>query len=155
MCLSFSGHRRISAQEQIILEQRLTCAIEHYYMLGKRVFLAGGAIGFDTIAAETVLYLRTVHPDMILLLALPCQQHFSRWSQADQAKYQNIKNSADRIVYVSEEYFPGCMQKRNQYLIDHSDTCICYLNYCRGGTWNTVSYAYDLGRTIINLATER
>ena len=53
---------------------------------------------------------------------------------------------------ISEEYYPGCMQKRNLFLVDHADVCICYLRQCRGGTWNTVSSAYDRGLKIDNLA---
>ena len=66
--------------------------------------------------------------------------------------YDHLLKSADEVRMISEEYYPGCMQKRNLFLVDHADVCICYLRQCRGGTWNTVSSAYDRGLKIDNLA---
>ncbi len=91
---------------------------------------------------------------MKLIMVLPCRSQSARWQAAEQRTYQEILRSADQILWISEEYFAGCMQKRNRFLVDHADTCLCYLTHCRGGTWNTVSYAYDQHRTIHNLALE-
>jgi len=126
--------------------------LESFFQQGKRVFLSGGALGFDTLAAREVLKLREKHPEVRLMMALPCRSQSSRWSAADQRIYRDILAAADEVRYISEEYFPGCMQKRNRFLIDRADTCLCFLTHCRGGTWNTVSYAYDRQRTIRNLA---
>ena len=78
----------------------------------------------------------------------------SRWNASEQKAYREMLSSADQVLYISDTYFPGCMQKRNRFLVDHADSCLCYMLYCRGGTWNTVSYAYDMNRRIRNLAVE-
>ena len=135
-----------------MLIPRMDQALEKYYAEGKRCFLSGGALGFDTLAAQAVLRLRERHEDVSLVIAIPCRSQASRWSALDQQVYRELLSQADRAIYVSEEYYPGCMQKRNRYLVDHADTCLCYLRTCRGGTWNTVSYAYDQGLRIHNLA---
>ena len=119
---------------------------------GKRIFLSGGALGFDTVAAREVIRLRERYPFVRLILAIPCDSQSSRWSSADQRIYRDLLSAADSVRMISHEYFPGCMQKRNRFLVDHADTCLCYMIHCRGGTWNTVSYAYDQHRTILNLA---
>ena len=62
--------------------------------------------------------------------------------------------SADDVLYISDAYYEGCMQKRNRYLVDHASLCVCYLKNCRGGTWYTVSYAYDQQVRILNLLRE-
>ncbi len=121
-------------------------------MEGKRCFLSGGALGFDTLAAYAVLQKKKEYPDICLVLAMPCISQADRWAAEDRAVYSFLKNSADYCFYISESYFPGCMQKRNRFLVENADTCLCYMTRCRGGTWNTVSYAYDLRREIINLA---
>ena len=118
------------------------------------MFFSGGALGFDTLAALAVLELRRRHPDVSLVMVLPCQSQSSRWGAGAQQEYRRILKASDRVLYVSEEYFPGCMQKRNRFMVDHSDTCCCYLTSCRGGTWNTVSYAYDQHLSIHNLASD-
>ena len=102
-----------------------------------------------------MLNLKRRHAEVRLIIAVPCPDQASRWSAGDQRVYRELLNSADQVLYISADYFPGCMQKRNRFLVEHADTCICYLTHCRGGTWNTVSYAYDLGLKIVNLAAER
>ena len=153
-CLSFTGHRHLTAQDVERLDALLPQVLEEYYQQGKRVFLSGGALGFDTLAAQAVLALRKKHPAVQLIMVLPCHSQASRWSPADRRIYQDILADADRVIYVSEDYFPGCMQKRNRFLVQHANVCLCFLLRCRGGTWTTVSYAYDLRRIIRNLAME-
>ena len=154
-CVAFTGHRHLSQEDLSKIQTHLPPLLEKCYAQGKRAFLSGGALGFDTVAAGAVLQLRKAHPDVSLILTIPCRSQASRWSAGDQAVYAQMLEMADQTIYVSEDYFPGCMQKRNQFLIQHADTCICYLRQCRGGTWYTVSYAYDLHRTILNLALEK
>ena len=48
----FSGHRKIPSDRTDNLCEKLDAAIEQLIKNGKSVFMAGGAIGFDTIAAE-------------------------------------------------------------------------------------------------------
>ena len=154
-CLCFTGHRRLNRPEQRLILEQLPVQLRISYDQGIRVFLAGGALGFDTLASECVLDFRKTHPDCRLIMALPCISQSERWLPADIRRYDHLKAEADEVILVSEAYFPGCMQKRNRFLVDHAQTCICYMTHCRGGTWNTVSYAYDMKRTIINLAAWR
>ena len=59
--------------------------------------------------------------------------------------------AADKIVYTSENYYNGCMHKRNRHLVDNSSLCIAYLTKESGGTAYTVNYARQNGLTIINV----
>ena len=121
---------------------------------GKQVFLSGGALGFDTLAAQAVLRLRKNNPEAKLVFILPCHSQHLHWNEQDKKIYQSLLKQADQVFYISKDYFNGCMQKRNRFLVDHADVCCCYLKSCRGGTWYTVSYAYDHGLNIRNLAME-
>jgi uncharacterized phage-like protein YoqJ len=46
-------------------------AIRYCYKNGARFFYAGGAVGFDTIAAEAVLSLKAELPDIVLIIVVP------------------------------------------------------------------------------------
>ena len=59
---------------------------------------------------------------------------------------------ADSIKYVSDAYTKDCMEKRNQYMIDESEYCICALIREWSGTGKTVRYAKEKNRQIINVA---
>ena len=100
----------------------------------------------------TVLNLKHVYPEIHLTLALPCRGHTEKWSKYDKELFSRVMGRADDIVYVSEEYFRGCMQKRNKYMVDRSSLCIAWLSSQRGGTYNTVTYAKNQGIKVINLA---
>ena len=119
---------------------------------GYLYFGAGGALGFDTLAAQTVLRLRKSYPQIKLILVLPCISQADRWAPEDVRTYREIMKQADKVVYTSQDYSPGCMFKRNRYLVNCSSTCICYLTKEKGGTAYTVEYAKKHGLQIFNVA---
>ena len=119
---------------------------------GYRYFGCGGALGFDTLAAQTVLRLRETYPEIRLILVLPCRNQTWGWKQEDIAEYDRIMKAADKVTYTSEQYYSGCMHKRNRHLVDYSSLCICYLTEQSGGTAYTVNYARSQGLKIINVA---
>ena len=148
----FTGHRKIPSGEIPMVKNRLIETIAESIEKGYRFFGAGGALGFDTIAAQTVLELKKRYPDIKLILVLPCQNQTRGWSEDDISEYERIKTRADKVVYVSEQYVRGCMQKRNRHLVDNSSLCICFLKQNSGGTKYTVEYAEKQGIMICNIA---
>ena len=148
----FTGHRMIPSGENEIIRNLLETAVEKAIQDGYRFFGAGGALGFDTLAEQTVLTLRRQYPHIRLILVLPCIHQANGWKQADIDEYECIKSLADKVVYTSREYHTGCMHKRNRYLVDHSNLCICYLKRLTGGTAYTVKYAESKNLKTINLA---
>lgn len=121
---------------------------------GFTAFLAGGALGFDTIAAQEVLRVQAgCAPWVRLVLVLPCLGQESQWSQRDAAIYRGLLRQASQVVYTGEAYAKGCMFRRNRFLVDHSARCLCYLREgARGGTAYTVGYARKQGLPVVNLA---
>ncbi|MBQ8200834.1 MAG: DUF1273 family protein [Clostridia bacterium] len=148
----FTGHRHISLSDEEALLSRLDALLEALYRRGFRDFICGGAIGFDTLAAEAVIRLREKNPDARLILALPCASQSEHWSPADCNRYERILYLADQTHVLSPHYYSGCMQVRNRFMVDRSMLCVCYLIHMRGGTMSTVSYALQQERTIVNLA---
>ena len=150
----FTGHRILSHKEKLKVAVRLRRVIEEQIKAGIVFYGAGGALGFDTLAAQTVLEMKKEYPQLRLILVLPCENQTRGWHSEDIAVYENIKRRSDKVVYVSREYTPDCMHRRNRHLVDHSGTCICYLTRSAGGTAYTVDYARRKGLRIINLAEE-
>lgn len=148
----FTGHREIPFLKKGAVKRRLKNTVEELIGRGYCYFGAGGALGFDTLAAQTVLELKTKYPQIRLILVLPCLSQADRWSERDKAVYEDIKNQADKVVYTSHEYFSGCMHIRNRHLVDHSSVCVCYLTEENGGTVYTVMYAKEKGLEVINIA---
>ena len=148
----FTGHRELPAEYLPEISKRLEDILVALIEQGYCYFGAGGALGFDTLAAQVVLRLRERYPQIRLILVLPCLNQTRGWPQEDIDTYEEIKRCADKVTYTSEHYFRGCMQKRNRHLIDNSSVCICFLAEKTGGTFYTVNYASYCGLTIINIA---
>ena len=60
----FTGHRDIPPLKRPGIKHRLEREIERSIQAGYEYFGAGGALGFDTLAAQTVLKLKERYPDI-------------------------------------------------------------------------------------------
>ncbi len=148
----FTGHRLIPMEQYDAINSCLTQAIIHLIQKGYCFFGAGGALGFDTMAARAVLQLKRQYPLIYLILVLPCLSQPKGWSEHDRMVYEQIKARADKGVYTAREYTTGCMHKRDRHLVDNSSACICFLTKASGGTAYTVHYARTKGLAVINIA---
>ena len=148
----FTGHRKLPFWGRRKVAAKLEKTIINLIDRGIRFFGAGGALGFDTLAAQTVLRLKKKYPDIKLILVLPCLTQARGWPTENVEEYERIKAQADKVIYTAQEYTKGCMHKRNRHLVDHSSVCVCYLTKDNGGTAYTVDYAEKRGLEIINLA---
>ena len=152
--ICFTGHRKIPDERIENIRSALSENIEDLILKGYTYFLAGGALGFDTMAAEAVLELREKYPEVKLKLVLPCLSQTNGWSIEDKIKYDDIKEKADEVHYTSMSYYRGCMHTRNRYLVDNASLCIAYYRRSGSGTAYTVNYAELSKIQVINLAQD-
>ncbi len=147
----FTGHR-VMPKNCADIEKRLVCEVETLInSFGVTNFYAGGALGFDTLAAECVIRLKGKYPFIRLSLAIPCKNQTEKWQDGDKARYDRILSTADEVYYVSEGYTPSCMRMRNDFMLERSRFCICYLRHSGGGTHYTVNRAKRLEKELIEL----
>lgn len=152
----FTGHRKLPSNrlERIkrILELKIKDLIEYR---GVDCFIAGGALGFDMIAAQTVLDLKREYPQIKLYLYLPCYNQSLRWSAENQYKWHMMMSKVDGYIYVTEGGYTGdCMKKRNRRMAEDSEYCIAYCVMSASGTGSTLAYAEALNRSIYNIADD-
>ncbi len=149
----FSGHRIIPKEKLPLVEAAVEKAVVELVSQGIVFFGSGGAIGFDTIAAETVLRLKKDHSQIRLVMVLPCppEQQSLKWNDEQKRRYYNILDRADKVRVLSPKYTNGCMLARNRHLVDNSGFLICYLREEHGGTFYTVKYAEKRGLKIIRI----
>lgn len=151
----FTGHRQIAPEDRERLKEFLIEAVKEAIRRGVDTFVTGGALGFDTLAALTVLEAQRVLPHLRLVLALPCEDQTKYWRERDVELYRRIRRQADEVQVLSPSYFNGCMQARNRYMVNRSALCVAYLvGDGGGGTGYTVNYAAQKGLTIISYQRE-
>ena len=150
--LFFTGHRELYFSEGSDAFALLYDTILSFYKKGYKNFICGGALGFDTAAAECVIRFKERYTDAALVLILPCKNQAEMWGYSDRARYERILGRADAVSYVGEEYRRGCMHERNRAMVHESSACIAYCKRNSGGSAYTVAYAQKMGLSVINLA---
>lgn len=87
----FSGHRNLP-QDSTELQANLEKAIIELIEQGVVFFGNGGAVGFDALAATTVLKLKEDYLHIRLVMVLPCppEQQSSRWNDEQKKRYYKI-----------------------------------------------------------------
>ena len=148
----FSGHRKLP-EDCTELRSNLEKAIITLIEQGVVFFGSGAALGFDQVAAETVLKLKEDYPHIRLVMILPCppEQQSSRWNDEQKKRYSNILSRADKVRVLSPQYTSHCMLDRNRHMVDNSAYLVCYLREHSGGTFYTVNYAERQGIKILRL----
>ena len=132
------------------IKQRLFCEALRLTREGVSVFISGASLGVDIWAAEAVLLIKNTFPsrNIKLWLAIPFDRQAASWSEADRKRYDELLQRADRVEYVSHDFFPGCYQKRNRWLVDNAGHLIAVYDGQPGGTQYTVNYAQRKGLEI-------
>ena len=147
----FTGHRDLPADHEP-LRAALRRHITALYADGYTDFLSGGAMGFDLLAAEAVLELRPVLPEMRLLMILPCEGQDRAYPPGDKLRYRAALDQADLVRYTAHTYYKGCMLARDRVLAEAADFCLCWLTRSTGGTAYTVRQCALRDVPICNLA---
>ncbi|MBQ8510819.1 MAG: DUF1273 family protein [Clostridia bacterium] len=158
----FTGHRTIAPARLEPLLENLNMEILWLISHGITNFWAGGALGFDTLAALSVLRFRADGSPIRLHMALPCWEQTRYWKSRDIEVYNDILMRADSIKYISDHFYGGVMHQRNRFMVDQSSYCVCFYDHEQAkatksggsGTLYTVNYARKHGLTLINLCDE-
>ena len=130
----------------------LESTIFSLYEKGCSVFYTGMAMGFDIIAAETVVKLKRCGNSKIsLICAVPFKGQGNAYPDDWKERYNNIIKSSDETVVLSQTYYGGCYFKRNHFMVDNCDYVLTWYDGKRGGTMETLNYAAKKGREIINI----
>lgn len=148
----FSGHRKLP-QDCNELKSSLAATITELINKGVIFFGAGGALGFDMLAEETIIQMKNKYPHIKLILVLPCppEQQTYKWNDNQRQRYNTILSKADKVRILCPAYTKDCMLERNRHLVNNSAHLICYLRENHGGTFYTVKYAERMGIDILHI----
>ena len=154
----FTGHREIVGHGtrdadtfQEALREWLGLQVEAMVYQGFSTFYCGGARGFDLLAAAAVLQAKQqYHPELKLVLLLPCREQTRGWNARDLALHLAVLQRAE-AYYMQEDYDRSCMHRRNRLMAELSIAGIAYYDPAkeRSGTGMTVRYAQSLGMPML------
>jgi len=139
-----TGHRNIPVEQIEHVEAELRGLIHRAIDAGYGTFLSGFAEGADLLFARLVLELQDEFP-VRLEAAIP----YAGRLKCPDPEFQSLLARCSAVNVISEQYSPDCFFKRNCYLVDRADAVIAvYDGRQRGGTYQTLCYAREVGRKI-------
>ena len=148
----FSGHRAMPPETMNLVRQRTEAAIRELYARGYRIFITGGALGYDTMVATLLFQIRTEIPDIRVVLAYPYEGYNSGWTREQWQDYRDRLMRYDEVECISEKPTRYAFWKRDRYMVDRSSLCVGYCIDASSGTGYTMAYARQKGVKVINLA---
>lgn len=138
----------MNSVEYALYFAKLSDKIEDLICEGYTHFISGMARGVDLDFGWLVCMQKSDHR-ITLEAAIPYPAQATNWEYRDWFRYQYLLEKCDKKTIVSPSYAYGCMQKRNQYMVDHSDLVLAVWNgEKKGGTWNTIRYAQKVGKPV-------
>ena len=140
-----TGHRDISSDRIVYVEQELRREILSAIEDGYTRFISGFAEGVDLIFASIVAEEKKQHPDLFLEAAIPYAGRLKTKNQ----KFHEMLRACNGIKVECEKYVPSCFMQRNRYMVNQAQRVISvYDGRDHGGTLFTMRYAHILGKEI-------
>ena len=139
---TFFGHSECYGLNAAVLRN----AIEALINQGATEFLVGNHGQFDSMVFSCLRDLRKEHPEISYSVVL--------------AYLPNRKENCD--IYHGHSFYPEGLEigpakfaigRRNRYLIDSADICLCYINHTFGGAYKFARMAKNRGLNVINLGS--
>lgn len=139
---TFFGHRQIWENIDDVLTNVLVDFIENQ---GVAKFYVGNQGDFDRILINRLRCLKKRYPDIkyyIVLAHLPTKGSLYTNNYLDTIYPEGLENILPKYAII----------KRNQWMIEHSDIIVTYIESPIGGAAKAKKYAEKKGKKIINIA---
>ena len=139
---TFFGHSECYGLDAAVLRN----AIENLIKQGTSEFLVGNQGQFDGMVFSCLQDLSKDYPEISYSVAL--------------AYLPTHKDEYD--IYHGHSFYPEgqeigpakfAIERRNRYLIDSADVCLCYVNHTFGGAYKFARMAKNRGLRVINLGS--
>ncbi len=137
---TFFGHRECYGLDI----EELQAAIESLIGKGVDTFYVGHQGGFDSMVLSCLQNLKKTYPQIVfsvVLSYLPTQR-------AEQDLYADCSIYPEGLELCHPKF---AIERRNRWMIEQSDYCICCISHTWGGAYKFVRRAKHCGSEVINL----
>ena len=150
--VAFFGHRYVDniIKVEDLLEERIRKLIDENEYVD---FLVGRNGDFDQCVSSSVLRVRKNHRGdnsaLVLVLPYPTAEYLH-----NENSFRDYYTDVEISHAASVAQPKSAIQIRNREMVDRADLVICYIQYEKGGAWQTVEYAIEQGKAVINIAED-
>lgn len=78
-------------------------------------------------------------PNISLYSIVPYSNQSCKWNDKQISRCNSILKQCDKVVTLQDAYTFDCMQRRNRYMVEHSDCVVAVWNGTSSGTSSTVN----------------
>lgn len=145
---SFIGHKDLFITDTLFKNIRNTI-IDLIENENIKDFYCGGYGNFDNTIASLLKELKSTYGIRSYLVIAYINPLVEK-----KLKYIERCNIYDEIIYPEIENIPlkFAIKKRNEWIVDHSDIIVVYVDHSWGGAYQTYKYAKHKNKLIINIA---
>ena len=142
MVCTFFGHKDCYGLDA----QSLRSAIEKLIQDGVDTFYVGNQGHFDSMVLGCLTQIENDYPHISYAVVLAYLPTYTQ----DYDTYQGHSVFPEGLETVHPKF---AIEKRNKWLIDHADYCICCINHTWGGAYKFARQAKRRGLPTINLGS--
>ena len=147
--VAFFGHRYLDNFRNVerLLEEQIRKLIDEKEYVE---FLVGRNGDFDQCVASSVLRVRKNYRDdnSALVLVLP---YSTAEYRNNQQAFHDYYTDIEICCAASKAHPKSAIQIRNREMVERADLIICFVERHSSGAGQTVKYALERGKTVINL----
>jgi uncharacterized phage-like protein YoqJ len=133
--LALTGNRGLAPGAPALIRQQLAELVQLH---PGGIWLSGGAIGFDQVAAQVLLQLGQ-RVELVLPFAIDVQG--ARWAPAQREALRAIAARAAAVEVLGSRYHVAGYHIRNRRLLDRADILVVFYEGRPGGTASVVREA--------------
>ena len=139
-----TGHRILPVEQIERVRFELQGLIRQAIGAEYDTFTSGFADGADMLFARLVLEFQAEYP-VRLEAAIPYKGRL----KCQDTNFQSLLAKCSAVHVVNEQYSSGCFFTRNRFMVDRADSVIAvYDGRRRGGTYQTIRYAEEVGKQV-------
>ena len=136
---TFFGHRECYGLDGKVLGE----TVERLIGQGVDTLYVGNEGQFDSVVYSCLKQLRSEYPHLRVCVVLA-------YLPTSNGEREDISDT----MYPEIEGYPKfAIERRNRWMVNHSDYCICYINHTWGGAYKFARLAKRLDKTVINIGS--
>lgn len=136
---TFFGHRECYGLDRAVLQNAIMDLIEQ----GVDAFYVGNQGQFDTMVHSCLKALQRQYPHIrysVVLAYLPTQK-------------REVEDMSHAMYPEIEGYPKFAIERRNKWMVQQADYCVCYIDHTWGGAYKFAQMAKNRGLRVINLGS--
>ncbi len=141
MACALTGHRDVPTNFD---KKMLFDDLEAIVRAGYTMFYCGMAMGFDLMALECLIELKSRY-HVRVEACIPFPDQAKRFPAAEREKYERLLKACDSQAVLYPTFFPGAFCARDRYMVDRAELLYAYCTKSTGGASYTVHYAISRG----------